>query len=82
MSQPFANRKNAPSINEARRVAKTYDLDGVIIVFVRGDQFGTASYGRTKAECARLARASDAIVKLVEKGNLVIADDEDQGDLF
>jgi len=82
MSQPFADGKNTPSINEARRVAKTFDLDGVIIVFVRGEQFGTASYGRTKAECARLARASDKIWDLIKRGDLVIADDEDQGDLF
>ena len=82
MSEPFADGKMVPSVNEAKRVATAFDLDGVIVVFVRGEQFGTASYGRTRAECARLARASDAIVKMVQRGDLAIADAEDQGKLF
>ena len=50
-----------PDIEEAKRIAKKYGMDGVVIFFIKGDQLGFASYGKDRQHCRRYGAFADEV---------------------
>lgn len=59
-----------PAISDAKRLAKTYNLDGVIILHFQGDKYGYASYGRDKPLCTAMKQVADQIRDDIADGTL------------
>ena len=51
----------SPKVQVARDAAKALDAEQVVIVFVNGDQFGYASYGKTARLCAETRKLADVL---------------------
>jgi hypothetical protein len=61
-----------PSITDARRVCEANGARAAIIIVFGDEQFGAASYGETRAECASTGRTLDAIVEALQNGTLPV----------
>lgn len=58
-----------PTVNDAKALAKKYGKDGIVIFhvsFANGTQ-GYASYGKSPALCATMARVADEMYNAAEK---------------
>ncbi len=65
-------RPTWPTIADAKRLALEYRKLGVVVLSFGDGQFGTASYGMTRAECDRMRRISERIFTLVKDGTIAL----------
>lgn len=65
-----------PTIDDAKALSYRYRKTGVLILHVSASgQFGTASYGMTRAQCRAMKDVSDQLHALIASGRLRIHDD-------
>lgn len=58
-------------LDEARRLGKKFELDGVIILGMTKTEYVSASYGKDKARCGLYGSVLDKIIERIEKGELI-----------
>lgn len=65
---------NAPTINDAKRLATDARALGVLILSFGGNQFGTASYGMTRPMCDAMRKVNERIYELIQNGTIEVPD--------
>jgi len=61
-----------PKIKDAKALAKRDNLDSVIILYFKDDQFGYVSYGKNKRECKTAKERADKIFETLWKDDKYI----------
>ena len=72
-------KKPLPSIDDARALGKRYKTDHMIIIYIRDNDFGYASYGRTRDLCQESARLGDVCFEAIEADAYARADFHENG---
>lgn len=62
--------KGKPQITEAQRIADRLGAESVVILAFGGDQVAGASYGSTKANCARTGKWMDLLIDQMAAGQM------------
>lgn len=67
---------NHVTIDDARRIAKEIDSDGVIVLELTPDRrIVAASYGANKKKCAAIGKVLDEIILSLQLGDIVIPEE-------
>jgi hypothetical protein len=61
----MAYRPPNPEIAAAKAAAEALGAQGAIIVYVKGNQLGAASFGWTRQSCTEMGKLCDAAYKAV-----------------
>jgi len=63
-----------PTISDAKSLVKKYGLDGAIVIYFKGEQFGYAEYGKNKTWCRIMKSVADDIYEAIQNGEITIKD--------
>lgn len=63
--------KTQQMLEEARRLGKKFNLDGVIILGLTKNEYACASYGKDKARCKLYGMVLDKICDKIDNGELI-----------
>ena len=60
------------TVESAKKIAKEYGLDGIIILGFKGEEIFGASYGRDKRRCGDMGNLMEEIFERIESESLVV----------
>ena len=62
-----------PTIGDAKSLVKKYQLDGVIVIYFKGEQFGYAEYGRNSVWCEAMKQVANQAFEAIWNSEIMLS---------